>query len=82
MNWVASENTDWFSINPISGTDSGTITASYDANPGNDRTGTITITAGNAGNSPQIVEVRQAGVISCDVKAVFVLQQIADISSE
>lgn len=66
MNWTASENTAWLSISPNSGTDSGTITVSYDANFGKDRTGTITITAGNAENSPQTVEVSQSGVDSDD----------------
>ena len=59
INWTATSDS-WLTIDSgASGTDSGTITVSYEANPGVARTATITVTA-NAENSPQTVEVKQA----------------------
>ena len=61
MDWTASSDAQWLTIDSgASGTDSGAITVSYDANSGEARTGTITVTAPGAENSPQTVEVRQA----------------------
>jgi len=60
ITWQAAENEPWFSITPGSGGNSGTITVNYDANPGDVRTGYITVTAAGAENSPKTVEVRQA----------------------
>ncbi|MCI5135831.1 MAG: hypothetical protein D3920_12340, partial [Candidatus Electrothrix sp. AW2] len=43
VKWTTSENLDWFSVSPASGTNDGTVTVSYDANASADaRTGTIT----------------------------------------
>ncbi len=59
INWTATSDS-WLTIDSgASGTDSGTITVSYEANPGVARTATIKVEA-NAENSPQIVEVKQA----------------------
>ncbi len=65
MNWTASGDSEWFSINPDSGTNTGTdngvvITVSYEANTGEERTGTITVSAPEAGSSPQTVTVNQS----------------------
>ena len=63
MSWTAERNPSdtWLTITSgSSGTDDGTITVYYDTNYGDARTGTITITADSADNSPQIVELRQS----------------------
>jgi len=63
MSWTAaSDSADtWITItNGSFGTDSGTITVSYDANDGDVRIGSITVTANSAVNSPQTVELVQA----------------------
>ena len=64
INWTAQTDADWLTINSATGTNDGTITVNYTANPGVARTGTITVTAPSANNSPQTVEVRQAAYIS------------------
>ena len=61
MDWTASEDVEWFSINPSSGTNYGVITVSYETNDGDPRSGTITIEAPGAENSPQTVDVFQNG---------------------
>ena len=63
IDWTANidSNYTWLRIvNGSSGTDDGIITIDYDDNSDKARTGTITIRADNAANSPQTVEVRQA----------------------
>ena len=60
MEWTAESNDSWLVIDSgSSGTDSGTITVGYETNTGDARTGAITVTAPDATNSPQTVEVRQ-----------------------
>lgn len=63
MYWTAAANDNWLRIiNGSSGTNSGTITLEYDANSGStadDRIGTITVTAVDAANSPETIEIRQ-----------------------
>ncbi|MCP4125023.1 MAG: hypothetical protein GY751_25045, partial [Bacteroidetes bacterium] len=59
MEWTATTDADWISITPVSGTDNGIITASYETNFGDARTALFKITANGADNSPQTVEVRQ-----------------------
>ena len=60
MEWTAETSESWLVIDSGSfGTDSGTITVSYETNAGEARTGTITVTATDATNSPQTVEMRQ-----------------------
>jgi len=72
MNWSATANDSWLTIaDGDSGTDSGTITMNYDANPGAERTGTVTITATDAENSPQTVEMNQAAFIPVGISAPF-----------
>ena len=65
MNWTATvdENDIWLTITGSnSGTDDGTITVRYEANPDDARIGRITIRATAAKGSPQTVEVRQQSV--------------------
>ncbi len=60
MNWTLQidPNDTWLTIvDGSSGTDDGIITIDYDANQGDARTGSITVTADNAENSPQTIEV-------------------------
>ena len=65
MNWTAAVTAGggWLHITSgASGTNAGTITISYTANPGpSSRTGTITVTAPGATGSPATVTVVQAG---------------------
>ena len=58
--WQASEKEPWFSISPTSGGNSDDLTVTYQANPGDERTGEITIIADGAANSPKSVSVTQA----------------------
>ncbi|MCP4104740.1 MAG: hypothetical protein GY749_04260 [Desulfobacteraceae bacterium] len=61
ITWKASENADWFSITPHHGTDSSTITVTYETNASTEEnTGTITITGSGTENSPLILKVTQA----------------------
>jgi hypothetical protein len=68
INWSAQTDVDWLTISSASGTNNGTITVNYSANSGDERTSTITVTAPNAGNSPQLIEVRQAKGEICQAK--------------
>ncbi|QTA86592.1 carboxypeptidase regulatory-like domain-containing protein [Desulfonema magnum] len=78
MEWTASGNADWFSIDPSSGTDDGTITINYDANTDDIRVGKITVTAPEAVNSPQIVEIRQVSGFQPVLSVTPALQEIPE----
>jgi hypothetical protein len=69
MNWTATSDS-WLTINSASGTNDGTITVNYTANSGDAKTGTITVTADGAENSPQTVEVKQEGIIATTAKPI------------
>ncbi|ETR68890.1 MAG: hypothetical protein OMM_04290 [Candidatus Magnetoglobus multicellularis str. Araruama] len=56
QSWKASTTTPWLTIL----INNNTITASYEKNTGEARTGKITVTAEGASSSPQIIEVRQS----------------------
>ena len=59
--YSASDDAGWLAITSgASGTDSGTINVSVDANPGAQRTGHVTVTADGASDSPKTVSVVQA----------------------
>jgi hypothetical protein len=61
MNWNAFSNSSWITITSgSSGTNSGTINLSYQANTGNYRVGTILVSADGAIGDPQTVEIRQS----------------------
>ena len=61
MNWTATESCSWVTLSPTSGTNNGTITATYTANGGgSSRVCTITVTAPGATGSPEQVTVTQA----------------------
>ncbi|ETR68891.1 MAG: hypothetical protein OMM_04291 [Candidatus Magnetoglobus multicellularis str. Araruama] len=63
QSWTATTTTPWLTIQ----TNNNTITANYEENTDESRTGTITVTAEGASNSPQIVEVRQeSGIIDLE----------------
>ncbi|OQY57906.1 MAG: hypothetical protein B6245_14585, partial [Desulfobacteraceae bacterium 4572_88] len=64
MLWSAQADVPWLTItSESSGTDAGMIMVQYEANAGETRVGKITISAPGAAadNSPQSVEIRQAG---------------------
>ena len=63
MNWTAISDTGWAVITgDTSGTNSGTITVSYEENTDiNQRTATITVTSTGATGSPKLVTVNQNG---------------------
>ena len=64
MNWIVSSSQSWLTVSPLSGTNTGTVTASYTANTGTSaRTAVLTFTATGATGSPKIVQVTQAGQI-------------------
>jgi len=61
MAYTTSESESWLSITGgVTGGNSGTITVSYDANPGSGREGIVTVTAPGASGSPIQVRVTQA----------------------
>lgn len=68
MNWTAISNNNWITITSgSSGTNNGTIILSYQLNNSTfQRIGTITVTAPDAFNSPQTVEVRQDRIVGVD----------------
>ena len=63
MPFTASESESWLSLSSgASGTNAGTLTVDYEANPGTSaRTGTVTVTAAGASNSPVSATIVQAG---------------------
>ena len=59
--WTISADVGWLTLNPLSGTGNGIITATFSANSSSSaRIGTITVSG--AGVAPQPVTVRQSGV--------------------
>lgn len=62
ISWTAEKNTadTWMTISSgSSGVNGGTLTVQYDANYGKARTGSITVTADDADNSPLTIELHQ-----------------------
>jgi hypothetical protein len=59
LNWSASDDKDWLSFSPASGSSGGVVTVSVDASglPTGVHSGTITISAVNASSSPRTVSV-------------------------
>jgi beta-lactamase superfamily II metal-dependent hydrolase len=59
LNWTVSDNRSWLTCNPASGTNSGIITVSVDTNglSTGTHTGTVTVAAANAANTPKTVQV-------------------------
>ncbi len=60
LTWTAEENEPWFSLSPASGSAPGTLTVTYQSNPGDQRSGTILITAPGAENNPKEITITQA----------------------
>lgn len=62
MNWTATESSDWVTLSDSNGTNTGIITATFQANSSaSSRTCIITVTASGASGSPQNVTITQAG---------------------
>lgn len=57
--WTVTESASWFSVSPTSGTGNGTLTVTYDANSGADRTANITVSV--TGLTPVTITVNQTG---------------------
>lgn len=59
LNWTAAVDKNWISVSPISGTSGGVVDVSVDASglSAGVHSGTITISAANASNSPRTVAV-------------------------
>ncbi len=63
MSWTASSDESWLRITGgSSGTDYGRILITYDENAGGTRTGSVTVSAPGAINSPQQVGIRQTDI--------------------
>ncbi|MDM8522993.1 DUF1566 domain-containing protein [Desulfococcaceae bacterium HSG8] len=63
MNWTAASDKSWLKITEgSSGTDYGRVLIAYEENTGGTRTGTITVSATGAVNSPQNIEIRQSDI--------------------
>ena len=72
MGWVAEANDSWLTIESGDyGENNGTITVRYDANSGEERTGTITVVAPGAENGSQIITVKQAPKTDVDTLSVI-----------
>jgi len=68
ISWKAESNADWLKIESgSSGIDNGTIKVSYIANPGDERTGKITVTTTGTVSDSQSIEIKQNKVIRGDV---------------
>jgi hypothetical protein len=64
--WTVTDNATWLTVNPTSGNNNGTITATYTANTsGTARTATITVSG--TGASDQQVTVTQSGIVTLSV---------------
>ncbi|HHC23974.1 MAG TPA: hypothetical protein ENK58_00965, partial [Desulfobacterales bacterium] len=60
MSWTTESDNSWLKITQgIAGTDYGRVIVAYEENAGGMRTGTITVSASGAVNSPQYVKIRQ-----------------------
>lgn len=60
MVWTASTSDSWLNLSQgSSGNNSGRITISYSPNTASPRTGTVTVTAEGAANSPQTITIHQ-----------------------
>jgi len=59
MEWTASTDVSWLTINNHSGVDDGVLNVNYPSNTGPERTGNIILTSEGTDNSPQIVSVIQ-----------------------
>jgi len=61
VSWSVIENEDWFSVQPLNGSNNGTLTVTYDENPNlESRFGEITVTA-EGGTLVVVVTVTQQG---------------------
>lgn len=58
--WAVTSDSNWAKVNPISGTGNGTITISYEANVGKERSATISVTGVDTNPGLVIVKVKQA----------------------
>jgi hypothetical protein len=68
MGWVAESQASWLTITGGNyGENDGTITVQYDANDGEERTGQIIVTAPDAENEQQIIEITQAAASNTTV---------------
>lgn len=80
MNWTAQSDSAWLAITDgNSGTDTGTVTATYETNDGVQRTGTITIIAPGAENSPQTLTVIQAASVNISILNVSPATERAEV---
>lgn len=59
LNWTVSDNKFWITVNPASGTNSGTVTVTVDKTglTTGTYTGLVTVSSANATNSPQTIDV-------------------------
>lgn len=59
--WTATDNSDWITVSPLSGTGNGTVTVNVLRNAGSIRSGEVTIIGCS---SSKIVNIKQAEIIS------------------
>jgi len=65
LNWTASSDANWCTLDPSSGSNDGTVTASYPENTGAERTANITFSA--TGVPDTVVTITQAEYVSIGV---------------
>ncbi len=64
VSWTATDDQSWLTVTPASGSNNGTITASYTANTGATRTGTITVTGGGITRTVTVSQFGTNAVLS------------------
>ncbi|MBN2410806.1 Ig-like domain-containing protein [candidate division KSB1 bacterium] len=67
VNWTASDDADWLTLNPANGSGNGTLTAAYSANESTSpRTATITVSGGGITRQVTVVQSGFATVLTVD----------------
>lgn len=66
LSWTVTDNAAWLTVSPTSGSNNGTLTASYQANTSTSpRTATITVTAGTLSQTVTVVQAGTTGGGTC-----------------
>ena len=78
VSWSVSESVDWITVSPISGSNNGSVTVSYDENtdPGS-RSGSLTISGGGI---TRTVTVSQDGISNSNLMVTPTSRNVSDLS--
>jgi len=65
INWIVSDNAEWLAVNPASGNNNGTLTATYSENTTtSQRTGTITVTGGGITRTVTVTQAAGSAILT------------------